>query len=96
MAQENMNAFLNLVVSVIFLSGRSSNCIIEVLCVQLYDLLRIINCFQVLEEEFTAQLEEQERQAANARLPSLPSNTMPQHSSTLHSSRTSLASSHYD
>ncbi|CAB3259442.1 unnamed protein product [Arctia plantaginis] len=48
-----------------------------------------------LDEEFTVQLEEQERQAANARLPP-PSSTMPQHSSTLHSSRTSLASSHYD
>ncbi|XP_045782015.1 serine/threonine-protein kinase 10 isoform X3 [Maniola jurtina] len=48
-----------------------------------------------LEEEFTAQLEEQERQAANARLPP-PTTSMPQHSSALHSSRTSLASSHYD
>lgn len=48
-----------------------------------------------LEEEFTVQLEEQEKQAANARLPS-SSSTMPQHSSNLHSSRTSLASSHYD
>ncbi|KAJ0170041.1 hypothetical protein K1T71_014647 [Dendrolimus kikuchii] len=48
-----------------------------------------------LDEEFSAQLEEQERLAANARLPPPPP-TMPQHSSTLHSSRTSLASSHYD
>ncbi|KPJ16134.1 hypothetical protein RR48_02365 [Papilio machaon] len=51
-----------------------------------------------LDEEFAAQLEEQERLAANARLPppSQSSCTLPQHSSTLHSSRTSLASSHYD
>ncbi|CAG9574944.1 unnamed protein product [Danaus chrysippus] len=48
-----------------------------------------------LEEEFSAQLEEQERLAANARLPAATS-SMPQHSTTLHSSRTSLASSHYD
>ncbi|XP_052757253.1 serine/threonine-protein kinase 10 isoform X2 [Galleria mellonella] len=48
-----------------------------------------------LEEEFAAQLEEQEKQSANARLPAT-STSMPQHSSTLHSSRTSLASSHYD
>ncbi|XP_041968183.1 serine/threonine-protein kinase 10 isoform X2 [Aricia agestis] len=50
---------------------------------------------QALEDEFTTQLEEQERMAANARLPP-PTSTMPQHSSTLHSSRTSLASSHYE
>ncbi|XP_068626124.1 serine/threonine-protein kinase 10 [Battus philenor] len=51
-----------------------------------------------LDEEFAAQLEEQERLAANARLPPPPQSscTLPQHSTTLHSSRTSLASSHYD
>ncbi|VVC99133.1 unnamed protein product [Leptidea sinapis] len=48
-----------------------------------------------LDDEFNAQLEEQERLSANARLPPPPS-TMPQHSSTLHSSRTSLTSSHYE
>ncbi|XP_045489628.1 serine/threonine-protein kinase 10-A isoform X2 [Pieris rapae] len=50
---------------------------------------------QALDDEFAAQLEEQERLAANARLPP-PTSTMPQHSSTLHSSRTSLTSSHYE
>lgn len=74
------------------------------LCGFLKPILRTLNIeckisplshFQALEEEFTVQLEEQERQAASTRIPP-PSSTMPQHSSTLHSSRTSLASSHYD
>ncbi|XP_045530276.1 serine/threonine-protein kinase 10 isoform X2 [Pieris brassicae] len=50
---------------------------------------------QALDDEFAAQLEEQERLAANARLPP-PTSTMPQHSSALHSSRSSLTSSHYE
>ncbi|KAI5640798.1 polo kinase kinase domain-containing protein [Phthorimaea operculella] len=56
-----------------------------------------------LDEEFAAQLEEQERAAANARHPTPPetpstasASGMPQHSAALHSSRTSLASSHYE
>ncbi|CAG4981521.1 unnamed protein product [Colias eurytheme] len=50
---------------------------------------------QALDDEFASQLEEQERLSENARLP-LPTSSMPQHSSTLHSSRTSLTSSHYE
>lgn len=51
-------------------------------------------CFQALDKEFEAQLDEQERQAASSRIPS--SSALAHHNSTLHSSRTSLASSHYD
>lgn len=58
-------------------------------------VIKTIKSTQALEDEFATQLEDQERQAAKAaRLPPPP--TMPQHSSALHSSRTSLASSHYD
>lgn len=51
---------------------------------------------QTLDEEFTTQLEEQERLAANARIPISNTSTLQPACSTLHSSRTSLASSHYD